>query len=143
MNLAMSKPIHIPIGHREFPPSYVQSERIRKLELEFQAKIERIWSENDLQINQKQPIQPSAPRLSTFNTIEYDFNSSNIESGNNEDNLFCAPEEYTLKGCCICLLSRCSMIAHFVMFLSFLSNTIKSCTCPDCTKRTNNPSSSF
>ena len=190
----MSKSIHIPIDHREFPVPYIETERIRNLELEF----ERIWSENGLQKNQKQTIQPSAPSLSTINTVEtrtsrnlittgdvlltiepsetplqlglrkqayatrpmcwvskfhpiiHENSSfvkesekkslpskpSNFESGNNEDNLFCTPEEYTLKGCCICLLSRCFMIfAHFVMFLSFLANTIKSCTCTDCTKK--------
>ena len=192
--MAMSKSIHIPIDHREFPVPYVETERIRNLELEF----ERIWSENGLQKNQTQPIQPSAPSLSTINTVEtrtsrnlittaddlltiqpsetplqlglrnqayasrptswvskfhpiihensffvkesekksLPSKPSNFESGNNEDNLFCTPEEYTLKGCCICLLSRCFMIfAHFVMFLSFLANTMKSCTCTDCTKK--------
>ena len=181
--MALSRSIHIPIDHREFPPTYAESERIRKLEQEF----ERIWSENgkvgtpaersESRIskwpskNQKQPIQPSAPTFSTINTMETRTSNlitaadvlltiepsetsfphpiihkesekksmpSKLELGNNEDNLFCTPEEYTLKGCCIFLLSRCFMIfAHFVMFLSFLPSMMKSCTCTDCTKRTN------
>ena len=55
----MSKSIHIPIDHREFPPPYVESERIRNLEIEF----ERIWSEN-----KNQPVEPSAPTLSILCT---------------------------------------------------------------------------
>ena len=62
----MSKSIHIPIDHREFPPPDVELERIRNFELES----ERIWNENGLQKNQTQPIQPSAPSLSTVNTMD-------------------------------------------------------------------------
>lgn len=144
----MSKSIHIPIDHREFPPPYVESERVRNLEIEF----ERIWSEN-----KNQPVEPSAPTLSILCTedvlltvdsrknqpeplhitkkeTEKEISSSTKpsnsrnESKNEENNLFCTPKECTLKGCCICLFSRCFMIlAHLILYISLFPQSFKNC----------------
>ena len=152
----MSKSIHIPIDHREFPPPYVESERIKNLELEF----ERIWSQN-----QNQPVAPSAPTLSILETNDviltidpskkplkpvqiikkepeqetsFPTKPSNYQSENKENNLFCTPEECTLKGCCICLFSRCFMVlAHVILYISLLPQSLKHCFCAESTELKN------
>ena len=179
-----SRTIQIPINHREFPPSYEESQRMNRLEDEF----DRIWEQGESSPEtQSSPIAPSAPSASIFSTGDEIFTvystgcferidenpASNLTRGDenftvystghfgnnnvnpvdvevhieetefavngtqqpttnipqeNENNLFCTPDDYTMKGWCICLFSRCFMIfAHLCLFISLLQQNLKSC----------------
>ena len=179
-----TKTIQIPIDHREFPPSYEESQRIRRLEDEFDG----IWEQSESPPEtQNTPIAPSAPSASIFFTGDEIYTlyspgcferidenpASNLSIGNenftvystgcfenndenpvdvevnieetefavngtpqpmtdipdeNENNLFCTPDDYTMKGWCICLFSRCCMIfAHLCLLISLLPQKLKSC----------------
>ena len=187
-----SRTIQIPINHREFPPSYEESQRMKRLEDEFDGIWEQGESPPETQSN---PIAPSAPSASIFSTGDEIFTiystgcferiddskhpvndenpASNLSIGNenftvystgcfenndenpvdvevnieetefavngtpqpttnipqeNENNLFCTPDDYTMKGWCICLFSRCFMLfAHLCLFISLLPQKLKSC----------------
>ena len=144
-----SKTIQIPINHREFPPSYEESQRIKKLEDVFDSTWELGESPPE---TQNSPIAPSAPSASILtNADESTRNNENpvdveviivetefpvngqpmpitVIQEENEDNLFCTPDDYTMKGWCMCFCSRCFMIfAHLCLFISLLPQKLKNC----------------
>ena len=144
-----SKTIQIPINHREFPPSYEESQRIKKLEDEFDS----IWEQGEIPPETRNsPIAPSAPSASILthmdesgrdneNSVDDTVNIEVTEfpvngqpmpipviQEKNENNLFCTPDDYTMRGWCICLFSRCFMIfAHLCLLISLLPQKLKKC----------------